>query len=75
MDNDGLTALKSRTNRLSQRLQLQAGWPLIWHSLYLNRIFRTFGANKKQKFPATNNLHGLSNHAVTLFPKSTQVVD
>jgi hypothetical protein len=41
----------------------------------LNRIFRTFGANKKQKFPAINNLHGLSNHAFTLFPKSIQVVD
>jgi hypothetical protein len=44
-------------------------------ALYLNRFFRTFGANKKQKSPAINNLHDLSNHTFTLFPKSIQVVD
>jgi hypothetical protein len=44
-------------------------------ALRFNRFFRTFGANKKQKSPAINNLHALSNHAFTLFPKSIQVVD
>ena len=44
-------------------------------SVHLNRIFRTFGANKKQKSPAINNLRDLSNHPFTLFPKSIQVVD
>jgi hypothetical protein len=43
--------------------------------LHSNRFFRTFGANKKQKSPPINNLHDLSNHTFTLFPKSIQVVD
>jgi hypothetical protein len=43
--------------------------------LHLNRFFRTFGANKKQKSPAFNNLHDWSNHTFTLFPKTIQVVD
>jgi hypothetical protein len=44
-------------------------------TLHSNRFFRTFGANKKQKSPPINNLHDLSNHTFTLFPKSIQVVD
>jgi DDE superfamily endonuclease len=40
MDNDGLTALKSRTNGLSQRLQLQAGWPLL--SAHKTALVRQF---------------------------------
>ena len=44
-------------------------------ALHSNRFFRTFGANKEQKSPAINNLHDLSNHTFTLFPKSIQVVD
>jgi hypothetical protein len=43
--------------------------------LHLNRFFRTFGANKKQKSPAFNNLHDWSNHTFTLSPKTIQVVD
>ena len=43
--------------------------------LYSNRFFRTFGAKIKQKSPAINSLHDLSNHTFTLFPKSIQVVD
>jgi hypothetical protein len=44
-------------------------------TLYSNRFFRTFGANRKQKSPAINNLHDLSNHTFTVFSKSIQVVD
>jgi hypothetical protein len=44
-------------------------------TLHSNRIFRTFGANKRQKSPDFNNLHDLSNHTFTLFPKGIQVVD
>jgi hypothetical protein len=44
-------------------------------ALYSIRFFRTFGAGKKQKSPAISNLHDLSNHTFTLFPKSIQVAD
>jgi hypothetical protein len=44
-------------------------------ALHNKRFFRTFGANKKRKSPAINNLHALSNRTFALFPKSIQVVD
>jgi hypothetical protein len=44
-------------------------------ALHSNRFFRTFGADKKQKSPAINNLHDLKQSTFQLFLKRIQVVD
>jgi hypothetical protein len=46
-----------------------------WCHAVLKSVLPHFGANKKRKYPAINNLHSLSNRTFTLFPKSIQVVD
>jgi hypothetical protein len=41
----------------------------------LKSVLPHFRCNKRQKSPDFNNLHDLSNHTFTLFPKDIQVVD
>jgi hypothetical protein len=72
MRTEEISSALTRLSLLSRIRTLQSSAGV---ALHLNRFFRTFGADKKQKPPAINNLHDLSNHTFTLFPKSIQVAD
>jgi hypothetical protein len=43
------------------QLDLASERPLDVVTMHSNRIFRTFGADEKQKSAAINNLHAISN--------------
>jgi hypothetical protein len=59
-------ALKARIRPLYLSMVFR---DLTAFSLHLNRFFRTFGAGKKRKSPAINNLHALSKSHIYAFPE------